>query len=145
MPRQITHIVVHCTATPEGRHHDIEEVRKWHLARGWRDIGYHALILLDGTVRQGRPEDEIGAHVAGHNAKTIGVCYVGGMSKDMKYAKDTRTPQQKEALLTLLRELKGRYPSAIIVGHHDFDKGKACPSFGAKDEYADLSRIIPGG
>jgi N-acetylmuramoyl-L-alanine amidase len=137
--RDITHIVIHCTATPEGRPHTVKEVRAWHKARGFRDIGYHWLICLDGTIEPGRAEGTIGAHVEGQNAKSIGVVYVGGIDKDTFKPKDTRTPQQKAALLELLKELKTRYPKARILGHRDFPSiSKACPSFGAEVEYANL-------
>jgi N-acetylmuramoyl-L-alanine amidase len=137
--RDIQHIVVHCTATPEGRYHDVKDVRRWHKARGFKSIGYHWLIRLDGTIEPGRAEGTIGAHVEGHNAKSIGVVYVGGIDKDTFKPKDTRTPQQKAALLELLKELKGKYPKARILGHRDFPSiSKACPSFGAEVEYANL-------
>jgi N-acetyl-anhydromuramyl-L-alanine amidase AmpD len=150
MARNITHIVLHCTATVEGRHHTIADVARWHQQRGWRSVGYHYLVQLDGTVEAGRPEHIAGAHVAGHNSTTIGVAYVGGLGRDTK-PKDTRTPKQKAALLKLLRELRGRYPKSVIVGHRDFSKDlnrdgvispnewmKACPSFDAKGEYKTL-------
>jgi N-acetylmuramoyl-L-alanine amidase len=137
--REITHIVVHCTATPEGRQHTAADVRRWHKARGWRDIGYHWLIRLDGTTEPGRAESQVGSHVAGHNAKSIGVVYVGGIDKDTFKPKDTRTPEQKAAMLNLLKDLKTRYPKARILGHRDFPSvPKACPSFGAEVEYANL-------
>jgi N-acetylmuramoyl-L-alanine amidase len=137
--REITHIVVHCTATPEERQHTAADVRRWHKARGWRDIGYHWLIRLDGTIEPGRAENQVGSHVAGHNAKSIGVVYVGGIDKDTFRPKDTRTPEQRAALLNLLKDLKSRYPKARILGHRDFPSvNKACPSFGAEVEYANL-------
>jgi N-acetylmuramoyl-L-alanine amidase len=133
--RQIKRIIIHCTATPEGRHHTAAEVRQWHIkGNGWRDIGYHYLIQLDGTVEAGRPIEKVGAHVRGHNADSIGVVYVGGCDAAMK-PKDTRTEAQKAALLCLLRELKGKYPHATVHGHNEFDKGKACPSFDVKKEW----------
>lgn len=137
--RAITHIVVHCTATPEGRWHTVADIRAWHKAKGWSDIGYHWVVLLDGSVEQGRPESIAGAHVSGHNANSIGVVYVGGVDKDKLKPKDTRTPAQKKTLLSLLKRLKAQWPDAEILGHRDF-KGvtKACPSFDAKKEYAQL-------
>ena len=138
--RAITHIVVHCTATPEGRPHSVADIRAWHKAKGWSDIGYHWVVLLDGTVQMGRMEAMPGAHVANHNANSIGVVYVGGIDKGTFKPKDTRTAAQKKALLSILKELKTRYPTAMILGHRDF-KGvaKACPSFDAKKEYATLT------
>lgn len=137
--RKITHIVVHCTATPEGRTHTAADIRAWHKAKGWNDIGYHWVVRLDGTLEMGRKESVIGAHVANHNSTTIGVVYVGGVDKNHLQPKDTRTPAQKAALLRILKELRQRYPAAIILGHRDF-KGvaKACPSFTARTEYANI-------
>jgi N-acetylmuramoyl-L-alanine amidase len=78
----------------------------------------------------------VGAHCTGHNARSIGVCYVGGCDKQMR-PKDTRTPEQKAALLSLLKHLKKQFPTATIHGHRDF-AAKACPSFDATNEYKDL-------
>lgn len=135
--RKITEIIVHCSATPEGRPHTVGEIRAWHKQRGFKDIGYHYVIYLDGSIHAGRDESVIGAHCTGHNRYSIGVCYIGGMTKDMKAAKDTRTEAQKKSLLQLLRQLKKKYPQAKIYGHRDF-AAKACPSFDAKKEYAGL-------
>lgn len=141
MMRAITHLVVHCSATPEGRDIDIETIRKWHKDLGWRDVGYHYVVKLDGTIQKGRPDSDVGSHVAGHNQTTIGICYVGGLAKDGKTAKDTRTDAQKRALVTLLKTLKARYPKAKIWGHRDFPKvAKACPSFNARAEYAVIAQ-----
>lgn len=139
--RQITHIVVHCSATPEGREHNAADIRRWHVRdNGWNDIGYHYVVKLNGEVETGRPEGLVGAHVAGHNAKTIGVCYVGGVDKNLR-PKDTRTAEQRAALLELISDLCERYPKAMVVGHRYFDKGKACPSFDAGREYAAIGRV----
>lgn len=135
--RTITEIIVHCSATPEGRPTTVGDIRAWHKQRGFKDIGYHYVVYLDGSIHAGRSEAEIGAHCTGHNRNSIGVCYVGGMTRDMKAAKDTRTPEQKKALLQLLRQLKKRYPGAKICGHRDF-AAKACPSFDAREEYKSL-------
>lgn len=137
MPRRITEIIVHCAATPEGRDFTVEDITRWHRQRGFRTIGYHWVIYRDGSVRQGRPESQMGAHCTGHNALSIGVCYIGGVASDGKTPKDTRTEAQKAALLRLLRSLKAKYPKAKIYGHRDFSI-KACPSFDARKEYASL-------
>ena len=134
--RTITDIIVHCSATPEGKDYTVQDIRRWHKQQGWSDIGYHYVIYRNGHVEPGRDVNVAGAHCEGHNAKTIGICYIGGVSKDGKTAKDTRTLAQKAALLSLLTDLKMMYPQARIVGHRDYDtKGKACPSFDAKTEY----------
>lgn len=129
-------IIVHCTATPEGREVTVKEIDAWHRKAGYTGIGYHYVVHLDGTVERGRDERSIGAHTVGQNHCSIGIVYVGGCAKDMK-PKDTRTATQKAALLKLLRELKQRYPAAVIYGHRDFAR-KACPSFDAKTEYKNL-------
>lgn len=138
--RTIREIIVHCTATPEGRNYTVEQCRADHKKQGWSDIGYHYLIYRDGSIHTGRDVDLIGAHCAagGHNTYSVGVAYVGGVVKDGKTAKDTRTLQQKAALLNLLTDLRQQYPQAKIYGHHDFEKKKDCPSFDAKTEYKTL-------
>lgn len=136
-PRKITEIIIHCTATPEGKDYDIPTIRAWHLKRGFSDIGYHYVISRDGTIMKGRDESVIGAHCTGHNSISIGVCYVGGLEKDGKTPKDTRTPAQKKSLLDLLHELKNKYPMVKIYSHRDF-ANKACPCFDATKEYKNI-------
>ena len=135
--RKITEIIVHCSATPEGKDFTVADITRWHRQRGFRTIGYHYVVYRDGSVHTGRQEAEIGAHCTGHNACSIGICYIGGLAADSKTAKDTRTPEQRKALLMLLRRLRAKYPNAKIHGHRDF-AAKACPSFDATKEYADL-------
>ena len=125
--RKIDKIIIHCSATPEGRPVTVETIRKWHIARGWSDIGYHFVIYLDGSVHEGRPLEAIGAHTSGQNLPSIGICYVGGCDKNMK-PKDTRTPAQEAALVKLVKSLEGRFPGASVHGHNEF-AAKACPSF----------------
>lgn len=132
--RTINKIIVHCTATPEGRYVDVDDIKTWHKHKGFATIGYHWVVYLDGSVHKGRPEHVAGAHVAGHNADSIGIAYVGGCDKNMK-PKDTRTPEQKDSLVRLLMDKVIQYPEAKIDGHNDYDKGKACPSFNAREEY----------
>ena len=135
--RTINSIIIHCTATKPLAHINVNDVRRWHRERGFSDIGYHYLILVDGTIEVGRPLSAIGAHCKGHNAHSVGVCYVGGLNDNGKPA-DTRTPAQREAMRSLLISLKHRFPDAIIHGHRDF-ASKACPCFDATAEYAYLS------
>lgn len=135
--RKITEIIVHCSATPEGKDFTVADITRWHRQRGFRTIGYHYVVYRDGSVHTGRQEAEIGAHCTGHNACSIGICYIGGVAADSKTAKDTRTPEQRKALLMLLRRLRAKYTNAKIHGHRDF-AAKACPSFDATKEYADL-------
>lgn len=136
--RTITLIIIHCSDSPEGRNDTIEDIRRWHTKeRKFKDVGYHFVIHLDGSIHHGRPISQIGAHCTNHNAHSIGICYIGGKTKDMKQAKDTRTDEQKEALLSLIKELKYQFPNAVIAGHKDF-ANKACPCFDASKEYKDL-------
>ena len=131
--RQINKIIIHCSATPESRKTSAEEIKSWHLERGFSDIGYHYIVHLDGSISYGRNIDKIGAHSRGQNKMSIGVCYIGGLDECLD-PKDTRTPQQKESLLILLKTLKKLHSKAVIYGHRDFSE-KACPSFNAFDEY----------
>ncbi|MDE7385833.1 MAG: N-acetylmuramoyl-L-alanine amidase [Muribaculaceae bacterium] len=134
--RAIDLIIVHCTATPAGRPVSVADVDRWHRERGFDGIGYHYLIGLDGTVYPGRDIERAGAHCLGRNARSIGVCYVGGLDSNMKPC-DTRTPAQRQALVELLRQLRRQYPGAAIRGHRDF-AAKDCPCFDATKEYANL-------
>lgn len=135
--RRITEIIVHCSATPEGKDFTVADITRWHKARKFVTIGYHYVIYRNGEVHNGRPERQVGAHCTGHNSYSIGVCYIGGVAKDGKTPKDTRTSAQKLALERLLKHLKERFPKAAIHGHRDF-AAKACPSFDATEEYKDL-------
>lgn len=140
--REIDKIIIHCSDTPEGREVTIEEIRRWHTKeRGWSDIGYHFVIYLDGTVKVGRPIEKIGAHVAGHNKNSIGICYVGGRAKKTKKAKDTRTQEQKESLYNLLIGLMFDHSKATIHGHNEFSS-KSCPSFDVQKEYKELIKAF---
>lgn len=140
--RKIDKIIVHCSATQEGRHIDVDEIKRWHVqGRGWSDIGYHFVIYLDGTVVKGRPIERQGAHVKGMNKNSIGVCYIGGVESEKKngkwIAKDTRTDEQKESLVELLCELHDKF-NASIHGHNEFSN-KSCPCFDAKKEYENIT------
>ena len=129
--RTITLLVIHCSATPEGRSLDFEACRQDHIRhRGFRDIGYHFYITRDGTVHKGRPLEQMGAHCKGHNRHSIGICYEGGLDAE-GHPRDTRTPRQRDALSALLRQLKQRFPQALIVGHRDLTPQKDCPCFDA--------------
>ena len=135
--REINKIIVHCSATREGENYEVAEIRKWHLARGFSDIGYHFYIDLYGEIHKGRDISKIGAHCKGHNRNSIGICYCGGVEADGKTPKDTRYDCQKESLTAVLRTLKAMYPNAVIHSHNDF-ANKACPSFDATTEYEHL-------
>lgn len=127
--RPVSKIILHCTATPEGRDFSVEQIRQCHLARGFSDIGYHYVVYRDGSVHVGRPESVVGAHCSGQNSCSVGVCYVGGEEADGSHRpKDTRTPAQKKALRDLVASLRKEYPGATVHGHYEF-ANKACPSF----------------
>ncbi len=130
--REIKKLIIHCTATPEGRDVDAETINKWHKNRGWSQIGYHYVIKLDGTIEEGRSVHMVGAHTKGHNTGSLGIVYVGGCDSKMK-AKDTRTPEQDTALTHLLTYLIGKYPEVTIHGHNEF-ASKACPRFDVQKE-----------
>ena len=135
--RSIDKIIIHCSATQEGREISAATIDKWHKKRGWRGIGYHYVIGLDGMIEYGRPITETGAHVKGHNKGSIGICYIGGLDSVSKTAKDTRTSEQKESLLDLIKTLKKLHPQATVHGHNEFSS-KACPCYDANAEYANV-------
>lgn len=135
--KEITEIIVHCTATPEGRDTGVDDIRRYHRLRGFETTGYHYVVRLDGTVERGRGEEWIGAHCLGHNSRSIGVAYVGGIGRDGRPA-DTRTEPQREALCRLIEELCHRYTAATVHGHNEF-AAKSCPCFDAAHEYESLS------
>ena len=126
--RRLTEIIVHCTATREGKNYTVEDIRHWHKKRGFSDIGYHYVIYLDGSVHEGRPIERVGAHCEGHNISTIGIAYVGGLDKDGN-PKNTLTPRQEESLYNLIQELMEKYPSIVSVSGHRAYAAKACPCF----------------
>ena len=134
--RAINKIIIHCSATKEGNNVTASTIDQWHKDRGWRGIGYHYVVALDGSIEYGRSIYETGAHVKNQNEGSIGVCYIGGLGSSME-AKDTRTQEQKESLLLLLKTLKKMHPSATIHGHNEFS-AKACPCFNANEEYCNI-------
>jgi len=136
--RDINRIILHCSATPEGKDYSVDTIREWHKKRGWSDIGYHFVIQLDGTISQGRPIDKAGAHTKGHNFDSIGVCYIGGMDEDAKKAKDTMTVEQNKAFRMLVMSIKILFGDDITIhGHNEFSS-KACPSFIVKEKFSDM-------
>tara|TARA_B100000768_G_scaffold52639_1_gene51162 strand:+ start:18559 stop:19224 length:666 start_codon:yes stop_codon:yes gene_type:complete len=130
-------IIVHCSATKEGWWADktpneqMKEIDRWHREeRGWRMIGYHAIVARDGTVVQGRPYGDSGAHAKGHN-KDIGICLIGGFGSDADdLATEHYTPAQLNSLYKLISELRGQYaiPLKRVIGHNRVSS-KACPGF----------------
>jgi len=136
--RKINKIIIHCTATPEGRDVTKKDLYTWHVKeRGWSDIGYHFFIDLAGELHECRPIERTGAHTKGHNWDSIGIAYAGGMNADNTKSKDTRNELQREALVDLLCQLHDTY-GGVVYGHRDFSS-KDCPSFDAKTEYENIS------
>lgn len=129
-PRKTTDtLVIHCAATKPSMDIGLREIRQWHRQRGFLDVGYHFIIRRDGSLEVGREVGSIGAHVAGYNETSIGVCMVGGIDEKGK-PQDNFTPAQWVALNALVWKLtRVDYPGIRIVGHRDLDSGKACPSF----------------
>jgi len=134
--RKVDKIIVHCSDTYARMDIDADEIRRWHTQeRGWADIGYHFIIKRDATIELGRDIDkdgdiyeEVGAHVAGWNKHSIGICMVGGKGDDGK-PESNFTEAQFDSLESLIRVIKVDYPKATIHGHREFQSGKACPSF----------------
>jgi len=145
--RLINDIIVHCSDSPDDLDIGAKEIKEWHtqkppLGNGWSDIGYHYIVRLDGTIEKGRLISKAGAHCLGHNAHSIGICYVGGRH-DGKKGVDTRTKQQKGAMTKLIYNLIQMY-RCDVHGHRDYTKGKTCPNFDAHAEYTNLYRKIIG-
>ncbi len=139
------YIVVHCSATKPDMDIGVDTLRMWHKANGWSDVGYHYIIKRDGEIQNGRPADQIGAHVKDYNAVSIGICLIGGIDNDGKAA-DNFTGKQKTVLRNLLRILRADYPKAFITGHRDLSPDlnrdgkitsnewvKECPCFDVAD------------
>ena len=135
--RSITFIVIHCSAVRPGQQSSAADIDKWHKDKGWKGIGYHYVVRRDGSIEKGRPLEQVGSHVVGHNKHSIGICYEGGMD-DTGRNVDTRTPAQKVTLRRLVEDMHARFPKAVIVGHHNLNPLKDCPCFDAVSEYWDL-------
>jgi N-acetylmuramoyl-L-alanine amidase len=134
--RTIKNIVIHCSASPDNSDIGVDEIRHLHTSptsikmqwgkysttgKGWSDAGYHYVVRRDGTVELGRPEDRAGAHVAGHNANTVGVCWIG---------EDNPTSDQIESLLYIVRNKIKEYDlkTTDVLGHYELDSSKTCPN-----------------
>lgn len=147
--RKINKIVIHCSATREGDSSVTRDtIDRWHKQRGWREIGYHFVVNIDGSIHTGRNIKEAGAHAYGHNKDSIGIVYIGGLDNNGQ-PKDTRTPEQKKSLLFLVNFLRNAFGAKEVLGHRDLSPDidgdgiiepweflKACPCFDAKKEYA---------
>ncbi len=141
---RLKYLVIHCTATPEGREVTASDIRHWHCdpvskgGRGWKQVGYTDLIHLDGNVERlvDNNEDanvdpwEVTNGAAGYNSVSRHIVYAGGVdANDRKKTRDTRTEAQKEALRKYVLDFHRRFPTVRIVGHRELNPSKACPSF----------------
>ena len=115
---RVDYLVVHASATPADLDIGVEEIDRWHKERGWNGIGYHFVIRRDGTLEAGRSITKAGAHVYGYNRVSLGICMVGGVTKDGK-PENNFTDEQFNTLHTLLISLRQMYPRAEILGHRD--------------------------
>ena len=128
----VEYIILHCLQTRKDQNIPIQDINTWHKSRGFKCIGYHFVIQPDGGIDMGRPLGVMGAHAKGYNSKSVGVAYSGGgITND---AEDTRSDDQKIAMVFLLQTLKKMYPKAEIIGHRDVST-KTCPGFDAKEEF----------
>lgn len=130
--REINEVIVHCSATPPDMDVDAATIRRWHVEENhWSDIGYHFVILRDGTSQAGRPVHVPGAHCRGHNAHSIGICLIGGVDRENK-PEFNFTAAQARTLRALIQGIQSGLPHDLkISGHRDHDKHKACPCFDA--------------
>lgn len=129
----ITHLTIHCAATPEGRPVTSTQIDAWDTAK-FGQVSYHWVVELDGKAMRTLEDDELGAHVHLHNHGNIGVCYIGGTDVHGN-PKDTRTPAQKRTLRAIAAHYRAKVPKLIVQGHRDWPKvHKACPSFDVASE-----------
>lgn len=136
--REINAIIIHCSATPNGdERFGVDQLTEMHRKRGFRKIGYHYVITIDGSITEGRGIEEVGAHVAGSNAKSVGVCLIGT---------NRFTIAQWDSLKVIVEELTRKYPAATVLGHRDYSPDrdgdgqvepwewfKTCPGFEVKE------------
>ena len=136
------YLIVHCSATQADIDVGAREIREWHQARGWSDIGYHFVIRRNGTIERGRPLHDIGAHVMGYNDKSVGICLVGGLDKKRRPEANFE-PEQMGSLRILLAGLLKRWPQAKVIGHRDVPGvAKACPCFDVNDWFQNGKKEI---
>ena len=136
---EIKYIVIHASATKPSMDIGADEIRRWHLQKGWFDIGYHYVIRRDGLVEKGRDDDRPGAHVRGVNQCSLGICLIGGISERNGDAENNYTEEQMATLERLVVCLKVKHKKSLVVGHRDFPGvKKACPCFDAIEWYDDI-------
>lgn len=123
-------VTLHCSDSPNGQKISVDEIRKWHVARGFSDVGYHWVVYPDGTLDPGRPESLIGAHVKGANQGNLGICLNG---------RDKFTRAQFETLDKLLRRIFRQHDilASNLFCHYQFAsavaQGKTCPNIKVYD------------
>ncbi len=128
-PAKLRFLTIHCAATPEGRDVKAATISEWDRAK-FGQTSYHHVVELDGNAVRTLRDNQRGAHTGGANTGNIGVCYVGGMDRQMKTAKDTRTEAQRATLRRIVAEYRARFPDIVVRGHRDWPGvKKACPSF----------------
>jgi N-acetylmuramoyl-L-alanine amidase len=134
-------IVIHCAQTTPEMDTRAADIRRWHVQEnGWADIGYHLVIGRDGKLEAGRPLHTIGAHVAGYNNRSVGICLAGGCD-EQKREQNNFTPEQWATLRTVVLLLKMLWPEAVVQGHRDFPNvAKYCPSFDVKPWWAEIEK-----
>lgn len=133
MPRKQTDfIVVHCSLSKPSMNVDAKVIDRWHREKGWLKIGYAKVILRNGTIEQGREDDEFQAHAVEINDRSTSVCLVGGLSEDNKN-EDNFTAEQWESLKEVLTNWVEKYPNARIIGHNEINPKKTCPNFDVQD------------
>lgn len=128
--RYIDTIILHCSATKENEDVTVNDIRRWHIEKGYNDIGYHYVIYIDGSVHVGRDIKIEGAHCLGYNANSIGVCYVGGLDS-FGNPKNTMNEKQVDSLIKLCKGFKNKYPIIKILGHNELSN-RDCPCFDVK-------------
>ena len=130
--KETRYIVIHCSATPSNMDIGAEDIDHWHKERGWSGIGYHEVIRRDGSLELGRGVNAVGAHVRGYNSLSVGVCLVGGVDAS-NTPTNNFTKAQFKTLVRSLKFYKALFPDALVVGHGELNKGKACPSFDVQE------------
>lgn len=139
--RDISQIVMHYSATYPDQDIGVAEIDLMHRQRGFAGVGYHYIIRRDGRIEPGRHEATQGAHVAGQNAHTIGICCIGGIERQTgpNVGVDNRTPEQIAAQIRLTQGLLARYPGAIVLGHKDL-AATQCPGYDVRTWWAEAMR-----
>ena len=155
--RKINKIIIHCSASKEGVDIGVKEIDVLHKKRGFKEIGYHYVVRINGVIEIGRDISKVGAHTTGYNTGSIGICYIGGLDKTGKKIKDTRTLEQRNSLYQLVKKLMEMYPIKEVKGHRDYSPDtnsdgviskyewiKGCPCFEVSEfmEQYNLNSLI---